>query len=130
MDQRELMVRTETIDTRPVLTGKDAVESVAKMATKDSNTLQQKEDPKKIARHQCQHHALRELSAQKITMKLVHLGSDSYGSCYLGVYRGIDVIIKDLHVQQVQCESCEDAECEVPLLFGVCTKGAPYRLIM
>lgn len=63
-------------------------------------------------------------------MKSVHLRSDSYGSCYLGVYRGIDVVIKDLHVQQVQCESCEDAECEVPLLFGVCTKGAPYRLIM
>ena len=83
-------------------------------------------------------------------MTSVHLGSGSHGSCYLGVYRGIDVVVKELRVKQLQQESREDAKARVvqeliyearilnklgdhpglPLLFGVCTESTPYRLVM
>lgn len=62
----------------------------------------------------------------------------------------MDIVIKELRVQQFQRESHEDAEARIveeliyearilnklgdhpglPLLFGVCSKGTPYRLIM
>ena len=138
VDQRELVVRAEK-------------ERTVKRAVSRVNTTQQQEGPpKKIARGQGHEHALREISADQIIMKEVHLGSGSYGSCYLGLYRGIDVVVKELRVKQLQRESREQAEARVveelvyearilnklgdhpglPLLFGVCTKRAPYRLIM
>ena len=74
-----------------------------------STQQQNKGSPEKIARH-AHKHCLKEISHEQITTKSIHLGSSSYSSCYLGVYRGLDVVVKELHVQQFQRESHEDAE--------------------
>ena len=79
-----------------------------------------------------------------------HLGSGTYGSCYLGSYRGLDVVVKQLKVKKYSGETQEVAETRVrneliyeariinklgdppglPLLFGVCSKRAPFRLVI
>ena len=95
VDQRELVVRAEK-------------ERTVKRAVSRVNTTQQQEGPpKKFVPGQGHQHALREISADQIIMKEVHLGSGSYGSCYLGLYRGIDVVVKELRVKQLQRESRE-----------------------
>ena len=101
---------------RPVESG---AEKTPIPATKGSSrrratchTLQQKGVPKKITR-QGHRHALTEISSQQITMTFAHIGSGSYGCCYLGMYRSIDIIINELGVQQLQCESRGDAETRV-----------------
>ena len=106
---------------------------------------------KKTVRRQSHQHALKEISSDQIRRTAVHLGCGSYGSCYLALlYRSIRVVVKELRVKQLQLESREEAEARVareliyearilnklgdhpglPLLFGVCTERAPYRLIM
>lgn len=159
VDQGDLVVPIERDSTRPASTRTEAVnlKKAPIENTKDgsnrkrASTRQQKKGPpKKIARRQSHSYALKEISPEQITTRSVHLGSGSYGSCYLGVYRGMDIVIKELRVQQFQRESHEDAEARIveeliyearilnklgdhpglPLLFGVCSKGTPYRLIM
>ena len=93
---------------------------------------------------------MKEVSSDQITRTAVHLGSGSYGSCYLALYRGISVVVKELRVKQLQCESREEAEARVaqeltyearilkkpsdhpapPLLVVVCTERTHYRLIV
>lgn len=152
---QDLVVPIERQSTRPTSTKTEAMDlkktpiENTKEGSNRKRALQQKKGPpKKIAGRQS--HSLKEISPEQITTKSVHLGSGSYGSCYLGVYRGMDIVIKELRVQQFQRESHKDAEARIveeliyearilnklgvhpglPLLFGVCSKSAPYRLIM
>ena len=48
-----------------------------------------------------------------MTRTAVRLGSGSYGSCYLALYRGIRVVVEEFRVKQLQCESREEAEARV-----------------
>ena len=93
---------------------------------------------------------LKEVCSDQITRTAVHLGGGSYGSWYLALYRGISVVVKELHVKQLQCESREKADARVaqeltyearilnepsdhpgpPLLVGVRTERTHYRLVM
>ena len=41
---------------------------------------------------------LEKISSDQIRRTAVHLGSGSYVSCYLGLYRGIRVVVKELRV--------------------------------
>lgn len=156
VDQGDLVVPTEKESARPMSTGTKA-ENLKKAligkhgsACKRPSTQQQNQGPPEKTARSAHKHALKEISPEQITTKSVHLGSGSYGSCYLGVYRGMDVVVKELRVQQFQHESHEDAaertvneliyEARIlnklgdhpglPLLFGVCSKERPYRLIM
>lgn len=94
--------------------------------------------------------SLKEINHLQVTVGGKHLGSGTYGSCYLGSYRGLDVVVKQLNVKKYSGETQEDAETRVrneliyeariinklgdhpglPLLFGVCSKRAPFRLVM
>ena len=93
--------------------------------------------------------ALKEIKTYHVT-KSKHLGTGSYGSCYLGSYRGMNVVIKELKVRVGGGETHEDAEKRVreemryearivrklgdhpglPLLFGVCSQRPPFRMVM
>ena len=42
-----------------------------------------------------------------------HLGSGTYGSCYLGSYRRLDVVVKQLKVKKHSGETQGDAEMRV-----------------
>ena len=159
VDKGELIVRSEQEGNaeKAVSTGEEARNDTGLVtASKDcgrkrENTGQQQEGPpKKIVRRQSQQHALKEISSDQITRTAVYLGSGSYSSCYLGLYRGLSVVVKELRVKQLQRESREEAEARVseelvyearilnklgdhpglPLLFGVRRERAPYRLIM
>ena len=154
IDQGELIIRSqhERNTTRASSTGPEVDNAAPHYSSnkRRCTTQQQEGPPKNTVRRQSHQHALKEISSDQITRTAVHLGSGSYGSCYLGLYRSIRVVVKELHVNQFQLESREEAEeriareliCEVrilnklgdhpglPLLFGVCTERTPYRLIM
>ena len=156
VEQGELVVPIEKESARPALTWTKAVNLKNAPIDNDGSTRkrpstqqQNKGPPEKIARR-AHKHCLKEISPEQITTTSIHLGSGSYGSCYLGVYRGLDVVVKELRVQQFKRESNEDAEERtvneliyearilnklgdhpgLPLVFGVCSKDRPYRLIM
>ena len=155
IDQGELIVRSqhERNTTRAASTGPEVDNAAPHYSSnkRRCTTQQQEGPPKKTVRRQSHQHALKEISSDQIRRTAVHLGSGSYGSCYLALlYRSIRVVVKELRVKQLQLESREEAEARVareliyearilnklgdhpglPLLFGVCTERAPYRLIM
>ena len=72
--------------------GRLASESVKRnrIATKRSANTDHEEVPKKAARL----HGLKEISATHVTLTKTCLGSGSYGSCYLGTFRGMTVVVK------------------------------------
>ena len=94
--------------------------------------------------------SVKEIDQFHVTVRGKHLGSGTYGSCHLGSYRGLDVVVKQLKVKKYRGETQEDAETRVrkeliyeariinklgdhpglPLLFGVCSKHAQFRLVM
>ena len=94
--------------------------------------------------------SVKEINPFQVTVDGKHLGSGTYGSCYIGSYRGLDVVVKQLKIKKYRGETQEDAERRVrneliyeariinklgdhpglPLLFGVCSKRAPFRLII
>jgi len=94
--------------------------------------------------------SVKEIEHSQVIVGGKHLGSGTYGSCYLGSYRGLDVLVKQLNLKKYNRETQEDAETRVrkeliyeariinklgdhpglPLLFGVCSKRAPFRLVM
>lgn len=76
-------------------------------------TQQQEGPPKKTVWRQSHQHTLREICSDQIMRTAVHLGSGSYGSCYLALYKGIRIIVKELHVKQLQHENLEEAEARV-----------------
>lgn len=115
-------------------------------ANKRPSTSQQGErSPRKTARTA----ALKEIKSFHVTTRS-HLGTGSYGSCYLALYRGMNVVIKNLKVRAVSGETQKDAEQRVreelkyeariinklgdhpglPLLYGICSEQPPYRLVM
>lgn len=93
---------------------------------------------------------LKEINPFHVTVNATHVGTGSYGSCYLGSYRGLDVVVKQLKVKQLKGETPKEAQRRVkeelryeariinrlgdhpglPLLFGICSVNAPYRLII
>ena len=94
--------------------------------------------------------ARREISSYRVTLTEKHVGSGSYGSCYLGDFRGLKVVVKTLRVRQMQEESVGDAEKRVrnellyeahiitklgdhpglPPIYDVCSQMQPFRLVM
>lgn len=54
---------------------------------KRPSTQQQNQGPPEKTARSAHKHALKEISPEQITTKSVHLGSGSYGSCYLGCKR-------------------------------------------
>ena len=54
------------------------------------------EVPRKAARL----HGLKEIPASHVILTRTCLGSGSYGSCYLGTFRGMNVVVKSLHVHE------------------------------
>ena len=40
--------------------------------------------------------SVKEINHLQVTVGGKHLGSGTYGSCYLGSYRGLDVVVKQL----------------------------------
>ena len=153
IDQGELVVsQKERNATRAAPTGPEVENPVSKDSgnKRRCTTQQQEGPPKKTVRRQSHQHALKEISSDQIRRTAVHLGSGSYGSCYLALYRGIRVVVKELRVKQLQLESRGEAEARVvreliyearilnklgdhpslPLLFGVCSERTPYHLIM
>ena len=114
VDKGELILRSEQEGNaeKAVSTGEEARNNTGLVtASKDcgrkrENTGQQQEGPlKKIVQRQSQQHALKEISLDQITRTAVYLSSGSYGSCYLGLYKGLSVVVKELCVKQLQRES-------------------------
>ena len=48
-----------------------------------------------------------------MTLTKTCLGSGSYGSCYLGSFRAMNVMVKSSHVHEKKDESCQQAENRV-----------------
>ena len=108
------------------------------------------EIPKKVAKPMNTTAAVKEINPMHVTLKAMHLGAGSYGSCHLGSYRGMEVVIKQLKVKELRGETRESAERRVreeliyeariinklgdhsglPLLYGICSKHSPFRIIL
>ena len=85
---------------------------------------------------------MKEVSSDQITRTAVHLGSGSYGSCYMALYRGINVVVKELRREEAEARVAQEVTYEArilnkpsdhpgpPLLVEVCTERTHYRLIM
>lgn len=93
---------------------------------------------------------IKEISSYRVTLTEKHVGSGSYGSCYLGDFRGLKVVVKTLRVRQMQGESVGDAEKRVrnellyeariitklgdhpglPPIYDVCSQMQPFRLVI
>ena len=56
---------------------------------------------------------IKEISSYRVTLTEKHVGSGSYGSCYVGDFRGLKIVVKTLRVRQMQGESVGDAEKRV-----------------
>ena len=54
-----------------------------------------------------------EIESHNLTVSTQHLGSGSYGTCYLGKYRNMVVVVKTLHLRKLDGESDEQAENRV-----------------
>ena len=59
------------------------------------------EVPRKAARL----HGLKEILTTHVTLTKTCLGSGSYGSCYLGLFHAINVVVKSLHVHEAKDEN-------------------------
>ena len=126
-------------------------ESTRKRANPSRAIVEEEGPSKKVVRRQTQAHVvLKEICPDQLAMKNVPLGSGSFGSCYLAAYRGIDVVVKEFRLRYYNNGSKKEAETRVreeliyearimtklgdhpglPLLFGVCSERAPYRIIM
>ncbi|XP_068715514.1 probable serine/threonine-protein kinase DDB_G0267514 [Montipora foliosa] len=109
----------------------------ARGTRKRAGVHQDKGVPKKVP---CQSlGSVKEINPFQVTVDGKHLGSGTYGSCYIGSYRGLDVVVKQLKIKKYRGETQEDAERRVrneliyeariinklgdhpglPLLFGV-----------
>ena len=95
-------------------------------------------------------HGLKEIPASHVILTRTCLGSGSYGACYLSTFRGMNVVVKSLHIHEGKGENRNQAENRVrqeliyearivnklgyhpclPLLFGVCSEAPPFRLIL
>ena len=91
---------------------------------------------------------LREISAANLTRNAAakSIGSGTFGTCYPGKYRGIDVVIKQYKERSCQGERLSFLKREakheanvllqlgdhpgIPLLFGVCLKEKPMSIVM
>ena len=91
---------------------------------------------------------LREISAANLTRNAAakSIGSGTFGTCYPGKYRGIDVVIKQYKERSCQGERLSFLQREakheanvllqlgdhpgIPLLFGVCLKEKPVSIVM
>ena len=89
IDQGELIVRNqhERDTTRAASTGPEVDNAAPHYSSnkRRCTTQQQEGPPKKTVRRQSHQHALKEISSDQIRRTAVHLGSGSYGSCYLGL---------------------------------------------
>lgn len=56
---------------------------------------------------------MKEINPFHVIVAGKHLGSGTYGSCYLGSYRGLDVVLKQLKVKKYSGETQEVAETRV-----------------
>ena len=57
--------------------------------------------------------SMKEINPIQVTVDAKHLGSGTYGSCYVGSYRGLDVVVKQLKIKKCREETQEDAERRV-----------------
>lgn len=57
---------------------------------------------------------LKEINHLQVTAGGKHLGSGTYGSCYLGSYRGLDVVVKQLNVKKIQRRNAGRCRDESP----------------
>ena len=107
-------------------------------------------DHEEIPRKAARLHGLKEIPVSHVTLTRTCLGSGSYGSCYLGTFRGMNIVVKSLHVHEGKGENRQQAENRIrqeliyearivnklghhpclPLLFGVCSEAPPFRLIL
>ena len=136
-----MQVSAEPADGPPSQTAKRNTTSRKRAANTDCEEV-----PQKAARL----HGLKEIPASHVILTRTCLGSGSYGSCYLGMFRGMNVVVKSLQVHEGKGENRHQVEkrarqeliyeaCIVnklgyhsclPLLFGVCSEAPPYRLIL
>ena len=90
-------------------------ESTRKRANPSRAFLEEEGPSKKVLRRQTQSRVvLKEICPDQLATKNVPLGSGSFGSCYLAVYRGIDVVVKEFRrgtittiVKRKQRRECE-----------------------
>ena len=93
---------------------------------------------------------IKEISSYRVALMEKQVGSGSYGSCYLGDFRGLNVVVKTLRVRQMQEESVGDTEKRVrnellyeariitklgdhpglPPIYDVYSQMQPFRLVM
>lgn len=91
-----------------------------------------------------------EISPSSVSVSTKLLGAGSYAKCYLASYRGLDVVSKEITVKALKNETRGEAESRVrqelvyeariirklgdhqgvPLVFGVCSESAPFRMIL
>jgi serine/threonine protein kinase len=103
-----------------------------------------------IKKARVQAHTYKEIDMSHVVRTNQFLGSGTYGSCYLGRYRGLPIVVKELKVRKVGKERKEETEkrlkeeliheakaiCKLgdhpglPLLFGISSTNLPFRLIM
>jgi len=57
--------------------------------------------------------SVKEINHSQVILGEKQLGSGTFGSCYLGSYRGLDVVVKQLKVKKYSKETQEDAETRV-----------------
>ncbi|XP_031553462.1 probable serine/threonine-protein kinase DDB_G0280717 [Actinia tenebrosa] len=131
----------------------ERAEQLIAMRANDSKVLEEPhapEPPKKKLRLPTKDVAVKEINSNHIVRTKKHLGSGSYGSCFLAFYRGITVVVKELQIHSSDQETKEDAKKRthnellneaniitklgdhpgLPLLFGICSKSTPYRLVL
>lgn len=91
---------------------------------------------------------IKEIDPAHVVKSKFLLGSGTYGSCYLGSYRGMTVVVKELKERgtkrkeeefaRLKAELTNEAEIiqnlgdhpGVPLLFGICSLKLPLKLIL
>ena len=160
--EREELVATRQDKRRPVQPSRTQEEQAAveplpeKRASSAKSRKRTRSDrevediPKKAARPMNTTAAVKEINPMHVTLQAMHLGAGSYGSCHMGSYRGMDVVVKQLKVKELKGETRESAERRVreelryeariinklgdhsglPLLFGICSKRSPFHLIL
>ena len=95
-------------------------------------------------------HGLKEIPASHVILTTTYVASGSYGSCCLSIFRGMNVVVKSLHIHKGKGENRLQVENRVKqehiyqacivnklsyhpclsLLFGVCSEEPPFRLIL
>jgi len=93
----------------------------------------------------------KEINETHIVKTTKYLGSGTFGICYLAFYRGMTVVVKELKSLKNSKTATDDAAAKrtkeellyeadiirklgdhpgLPLLFGVCSRNQPYKLIL